>query len=357
MVIKIEPTDKAFSCHGGLVLFTSLLNRLNVRGLVESSLPKLASCSGRSWDKFRGLLNGFYAGAECLDDMDVLARDSGFDAAMSEDVYSPKAWGDFLRDYSAMDIRSLQGGLIDEAFRLRSAIGFDSDFMVFDFDSTSNQQYGKKMEGVAKNYKFIDCLDTFQVFDECGFQYFNEVRPGNTWSSNGVGQAIHMIFARAPRTKAFKRLRIYSRADSALCNTEYFNACAAKGIGFVTSMRSNMLEPLLSSITEWTPTNPGKDNRIKFYDGRECEMGETIYRTENGVELLRVVALRTVKKGLEGLLFKTEGDYDYRGWVSNIGEHEKSGEKLIQFYGGRGNAENYIKGECNDLCVNRSRFN
>jgi hypothetical protein len=215
--------------------------------------------------------------------------------------------------------------------------------MVFDFDSTSDQQYGKKMEGVAQNYKFIDCLDTLQVFDETGIQYFNEVRPGNTFSANGSGQAIHAIFSRLPQTKQFRKMRIYGRADSAFCNTEFFNACAAKNIGFVTSMRLNMLDPLIKKVRDWKATNPGKENRIKFFDGRECETGETIYRTENGAELLRVVAIRAVKKGFEGFLFKKDEHYDYRGWVSNILEHEKSAEKLIKFYRSRGNAENYIR--------------
>lgn len=343
MIIKIEASDKAFSAHGGMILFNSLMDKIGVRSLVERSLPSLVSGTGRSWDKFRGLLSGFYAGAECLDDMEVLSRDDGFNASNDDNTYTPKAYGDFLRCFSRPQIRELQGALIDEAFMLRHATGFESSSMVFDFDSTSNEQYGEKMEGVAQNYKFIDCLDTFQVFDELGFQYFSEVRPGNTTSASGVGQAIHMIFSRLPRTKTFKRMRFYGRADSAFCNTEFFNACAAKQIGFVTSMRLNMFEPLVSTIREWRPSNPSKETRIKFYDGRECEIGETIYRTENGAELLRVAAIRAVKKGFEGLLFKGEEHYDYRAWVSNILEHEKSAEKLIKFYRGRGNSENYIR--------------
>ncbi len=53
--------------------------------------------------------------------------------------------------------------------------------------------------------------------------------------------------------------------------------------------------------------------------------------------------IRAVKKGRESLRLKSDEDYDYFAFLTNIGEHEMDHEKLIKFYRGRGQAENFIK--------------
>src|SRR5690606_35250354 len=108
---------------------------------------------------------------------------------------------------------------------------------ILDLDSTSNRQYGRKMEGVETNYNGVMCLDTIKAFDELGFQYWHEVRPGRTFSAEGCSQIIHHVFSRMPETKSFKKTRRFVRADSAFCNSEFFNACAAKQAAFVTALR------------------------------------------------------------------------------------------------------------------------
>ena len=96
------------------------------------------------------------------------------------------------------------------------------------------------------------------------------------------------------------------------------------------------------NIHAWIPAK-NKKKKIKFYDDRECELGETIYWPKKAIEILRVAFMRAVKKDREGSLIKTQDDYDYYSFISNIGEHELSTEKLINFYRKRGQAENYIK--------------
>ena len=194
------------------------------------------------------------------------------------------------------------------------------------------------MEGVEQNYQGIYCLDTIKAFDEKGFQYWHTVRPGNTFSSNGSGEIIHEIFNRMPKTKSWKTIHKYVRADSAFCNTEFFNACSAKSVGFVTRMRENMLSPLVKNIIHWHRQNPVKKNSIRFYDGRECEIGETTYRPENGAELLRVVVMRAERPLEPGLLFKIK-EYDYFAFVTNLGCYHMNALKIIRFYRARGHAE------------------
>ena len=336
--IKIAATDKVLSAQGGLYVVDALLAKTCLGNAVLPHLPALKTGTSKSVEKFRHLLLGFAAGAECLTDLDVLAEDQAF-AELCAKPYSAKAYGDFLRAFTPLQCKELNHCLAKLSFALRAQLFPNQCSITIDFDSTANQQYGKKMEGVEINYDGLRCLDSLQGFDEYGFQYWNEVRPGNTFTSTGCAEAVHQVWKSLPKTRYYKRQRRYSRADSGFCNQDFFTACAVKNVGFVTSMRANMLKPLLGEIKRWSPMS----TRISFYDGRDCEVAETIYWPEAAQRPLRVVVLRARKEEPATPLFQYLESYDYRAWVSNIGEHEMSAEKLILFYRKRGQAENYIK--------------
>ena len=340
--IRIEDIDKALSSHGGLFLFEKLFEKIKNVYLLEGDLPTLKSGASRSIQKLKNLLMGFGAGIDCLDDMAAMSRDAGFLEVCDQTSYTPKSYGDFLRGFSGLQAKKLTHSLSHQSYALRERMGSKQKSITIDLDSTPNVQCGKKMEGVAFNYKNQWCLDTLHAFDEFGFQYWSDVRPGNTYSSDGAVEAVHHIFNNMPKTVHYKKIRRYARGDSAFCRTDLFNAFAAKNVGFVVCLKRNMLDPLLGQIRHWKKPKH-KKREIRFYDDRDCELAETLYRPKKAVEILRVVVMRAVKKGREGLLFKQQEDYDYYSFISNIGEHELSSEKLIRFYRKRGQAENFIK--------------
>lgn len=207
---------------------------------------------------------GFQAGADCLDDMDRLAQDEGFKAVAGGKVYTAKADGDFLRAFSNENIFQLGRALTDLGYKLRAELFPSNESQTMNFDSTVNQQYGKKTEGVRKNHKGVMCLDTFQVFDEHGIQYAHIVRPGATFTSKDCGYVVHDVFGRMPKTKEFRNVRRYARADSGFCNSQFFNACATKSVGFVTAMREPMFAKLIDLVTHWQPQNPNKEKGSCF---------------------------------------------------------------------------------------------
>lgn len=336
--IKLAATNKVLSAQGGLYVVNALLAKADLNNIISKHLPALKMGSSKSVQKFRHLVLGFAAGAECLDDLEVLAEDQAF-AEICAKPYSAKAYGDFLRSFTALQCKELNRCLATLSFKLRAQLFPEQRSITIDFDSTANQQYGKKMEGVEVNYKGLLCLDTFQAFDEHGLQYWHDVRPGNTFTATGCVEAVHHIWNSLPKTSYYKRQRRYSRADSGYCNQDFFTACAAKEVGFVVSMRANMLGPLLPQIRSWEPMS----SRISFYDGRSCEVAETLYWPKQGRQPLRVVVLRARRKEQPGVLFPHHEAFDHYAWISNIGEHEMSAEKLLLFYRGRGQAENYIR--------------
>ena len=340
--IKVSTTDKSLSSYGGLLIAKSSIKAFDVRGLVAKCLPKLASGQSRSMDKFEAAMLGSMAGAECLDDLETLCEDPAFVETV-EKAYSAKSYGNFLRTFSDYQCKTLQYALINQSFAMRADAVGRTDRFVLDIDSTSNRQYGKKMEGVELNYKNIECLDTLKAFDEFGFPYWHDVRPGATNTSVGASEAISSIFSRIPTTDTFKHVKRFVRADSGYCNVGFFNACKIAKAYFVTHMRDNMLEPRLHLITKWRRQNSKDLKRIRIHDGRECEIGETVYRPTHGQQLLRVICLRAEKSNLPSIPLFDLARYDYYAFVTNIPHTDMFPQEVITFYRGRGNAENFIK--------------
>jgi hypothetical protein len=209
-----------------------------------------------------------------------------------------------------------------------------------DIDSTSNEQFGKKIEGVASNYNGVNCLDTIQVFDELGFQYWNDVRAGNTHTSVGSTEIIHRILANMPAQ--LLGLKRFVRADSGYCKKSLFEACATKNAEFVICMRKLMYQPPIGNVTSRERQDIADSERIFFVGGRDCEVGETIYRLRDAHLALRVIMIRALKRGREDQIVHGEEDYDYQGWVSSIGDDTPPAE-VVKFYRGRGHAENFIR--------------
>jgi len=363
--IKIQTTDKQLSAHGGLHIFAKCWQKFGLPAQISKFLPGVR----RSQKKFEDLALGFAAGAECLDDMATYAKDEGFLAVCNEKVLTPKSYGDFLREFTSLEIDDGNRALARSAFLQRAAVDKNMTSITLDFDSTSNRQYAEKMEGVCfSGEKKYECLTTMYVFDELGNQYYSDVRPGNTHTSDSISKIIRLIMSQMPKAGAYqteefqlpwlklpykKNFRVYARADAGYCNNEFMNACSASNIGFVVRMHENMLNTVVHTINNWKNVNrrtkkqkrrDGRidhiDNSIRFYDGRSAEIGTTLYQNPNMMHAGRVVCIRAKKPGTLGI---REDDFDYFAWLTNIGEHEMNNEKIIFFYRGRGHAENYIR--------------
>ncbi|MCA2958602.1 MAG: IS1380 family transposase [Silvanigrellales bacterium] len=334
MIIQTETTDKSLSALGGLVVAKKALGHLDLETKLAGLLPAQQSARRTtSYGKFNALLFGFIAGAQCLDDVERLGADPAFLAAIGGKVNAAQTYGDFLRGFDEKSCRELNDALIDTAMALRAASRGNVKELVVDIDSTSHIQHGEKMEGLAYNYKNDWCLDSIEAFDQFGFQLWSNVRPGNTATHVGAPEIIGAIFRKAPPVRSMKR---FVRADSGYCNWDVFNACADADAKFTITMRANMFGPLLADIDNW------KRSKVKFYDGRDAEMGQTLYRSAIGRQVLRVVVIRALKADAGARIMNVDR-YDHYAWVTNIGEHELSGEKVIAFYRGRGNAENFIR--------------
>ena len=96
------------------------------------------------------ILAGMVAGADCIDDLDVV-RHGGM-SALFGGVYSPSTLGSFLREFThGHALQLLAAGrqlLVELARRVPLLRGIDAVCFV-DVDSMLRRMYGKKKQGVA----------------------------------------------------------------------------------------------------------------------------------------------------------------------------------------------------------------
>jgi hypothetical protein len=308
-----------------------MMEQLGLRSRIDRFLPhsKIATKTS-SFEKFTAMMLGFAAGCECLDDMETLREEALFSSLVK--VNAPNTYGEYLRSFDKVHLKELNYRLIELAHSIRTKTMGNCD-LIIDLDSTDHLQHGVKKEGVAVNYKNISGLDSLMAFDQFGFMYWMDVRAGATYTANSSPEVISQVFARMPEGPRRKILR----ADSGYCNIDVFNAAITAAADFVIAMKANMYEKLIPTIRNWRRC---KD--VDFYDGRDCEIGETVYYPLRGRQTLRVVIIRALKKDSNQPLF-AQDRYEYRAWVTTIGAHERKAEKIILLYRKRGHAENFIK--------------
>jgi len=335
MDIKFKKTGKVLSSFGGVVIADKIYKNLDIKGKIVSYLPKLKRQRGTSGEeKFRAIVLSFIAGGECLEDIENFKYDEGF-LKVAKHVNAAQTYGDFLRGFDTEQIKNLKHILIDIALKSRKACGLSKDEFILDIDSTIHIQHGKKMEGLGYDYDDNWGLSSLEAFDQYGFQYWIEVREGNTHTSVGSLECLEAIFQ---RITTFKKR--YLRADSGYCNKSIFNLCEAHNIPYVIRFKANMARRCLRRVTDWK-----KSKKLKFHDGRDCEIGTTYYESKDFNSPNRVVTLRAekiVQIKAEGYVFDTIG-YDYYSWITSIKTTDMTDEEVILFYRKRGNAENFIR--------------
>ena len=195
------------------------------------------------------------------------------------------------------------------------------------------KQVGVKLEGVAWNHKNHRCLHTIMAFDRYGFQYWHEVRPGNTFTSNGSPEIIYEVFKRV------KNKHLYFLGDSGFCNNAVFKACHQQKADFVIAGRASRNGRFLRFVKNWKPS------KIKFYDGRKTEIGHSFYITSESKKIYRLIFLCTkANEDIEkGPAIFEDTKFEYCAFVTTIGQHTMSDDAIVELYRTRSNAENFIR--------------
>ena len=339
--ISIESTSQTFSSHSGLVLFEEMWKHLKLDKRLKSQLPRKKKNIGPTQlNKFKSLLYSFVVGNDCLSDIDRTNKDVLF-AELTGKV-AARTQGDFLKSFGNQHAEKLQEFLVELSFELRCKFFSEDNKFILSMDSTPHEHYGKKMEGLAWNYKDMWCLDSQNAYDQFGFSYLFDLRPGNTHSGKDSERWVHEVFKRCPVD-----LERWFRADSAYGKQEVYRALEAKGVKFAIVLRDNISSYVRRknrNLLSW------KKTELEFFKSKDCEIAMSHYPVKQLGEF-RVVFIRA-KRSFEEINKKRDllkdynpEEHDYRHYsiITNIDVSEMGNEDVFEFYKDRATAESYIR--------------
>lgn len=351
-VIPFSPSRHRLTSAAGLGTLIEAFDASRLRAPFADGLPERTS--HRSQGAYRlGLIQlaSFMFGHDCLADLEEFRDDETLAEVLRGESVAPRTMGDFLRDFDSSHLQKLNAFLSMQAkaYRVQLELMLKKEFKPklsphLSIDSTSHVQSGKKMEGLAYNYKDEWCLDSQVIFDELGLSWDMELRAGNSKSGDGAPAQI---------TRAFSSYKFtdekYLSGDAAYCFQDVITTCISLGVRFTftANQATTGWQDHIQEIASWQPyvySSAAKkfaaDQGISLPD---IELGRFYWRPSwNDTLRLPVIVKRTRKTEQLDLL---DGEWAYYGIVTNISLHDWSLQKVIEHHNKRGNAENFIREE------------
>ena len=352
--LPYKVTKQRLTSAGGLQLLLEAFDKSKLKEPFSAALPERKS--SRSQGAYRlGLIQlaSFLRGHDCLADLEEFRNDPMLSEVMLGETVAPRTMGDFLRDFDVEQLSKFNLFLATQAksYRVQLEKMLKKQFKPslaphLRIDSTSHVQHGSKMEGLAYNYKDEWCLDSQVIFDELGFCWDLELRPGNTKS--GVG-------AEAQISRAFASYRFsdekYLSADSAYCNQEVMKTCIRLGVLFTitANQATTGWENHIPEIVKWEPwiyteeeVDLARERGIRL---PEVELGRFYWQPSWSESLRLPVVVKRQKYEAEEQMRLGLGIYKYYGIVTNHALLEWTLQEVVEHHNKRGDAENFIREE------------
>lgn len=246
------------SC-AGLVPVMALAERAGLHDLVDAHVRVPGSAGSNPVVKVAALVAGMLAGADSIDDLDLLrhgAMDRVFTAGRA-----PSTLGTFLRGFTFGHVRQLDAvasrflvGLASAAPLLRGA----DQVAYLDIDDTMRETYGYQKQGAGYGYNKIKGLNAFLAILSTPLSSpviaGTRLRRGPTNSTRGAARMITDALVTARNAGATGTITI--RADSAYYNHGVVSAAQRGGARFsITTRMDPAVTRAITTIAEsaWVP--------------------------------------------------------------------------------------------------------
>src|SRR3954469_12149715 len=281
--------DNLVSC-AGLVPVMALAERTGMSDLlaemVHIAAPRIKSGSANPAPKLATLIAGMCAGADCIDDVEVLR--SGGMKTLFGGVYAPSTIGTLLREFTFGHARQLESVLGAHLVALCGYVdllpGLDQRAFV-DIDSLLRPVYGHAKQGASYGHTKIagkqvlrkglsPLASTISTEVAAPVIAGMRLRAGKSNSGKGAGRMVAQAIATARAAGASGQILV--RGDSSYGTRAVVGACRRHDARFSLVMaRNTAIDRAISSIDEqaWPPV---------LYPGavRDPETGEWISDAE-----------------------------------------------------------------------------
>jgi len=292
--VRVAFNEERLVSDAGLLLCASLAERLGIEELVNESVwldPRApgAALPGR---KVMSLVHGMLAGADSIDDMNVL-RAGSTGLVLGHRVMAPSTLGTFLRAFTFGHVRQLDRVLDVALARAWDAgAGVGEGPLVVDIDSFIGEVHGDQKQGASYGYtRQLGYHPVIAVRADTGEVLHIRNRKGKANTQRGAGRFVDELLARVRR--AGDDGRIVIRADSGFENHKQFKTFDRQGVEFSIAVKhSKQVRALIDEIAEqdWVTVD-------SYPDTGECQIAETKLKE------WRLIVRRTRLIGAQAELF------------------------------------------------------
>lgn len=248
------------SC-GGLGPVLALAERAGLHELVEAGCTLSGPGGSGAHLKVPALVAGMIAGADSIDDMDLLRH--GAMARLFTGIRAPSTLGTFLRTFTFGHVRQLDAvgaRLLAGLAGLAPLLPVDPAVVFIDVDDTMRETHGYAKQGVAYGYNKIKGLNaliaTLSTPTTAPVIAGTRLRKGSTNSARGAHHllAAALVTARGAGVDR-TTTTVIARMDSAFYTSKTIRAARRGGARFsVTARMNSKVKAAIAGIEEaaWT---------------------------------------------------------------------------------------------------------
>jgi len=303
--VRVVFNEERLISDAGLLATATLADRLGIEALVNESVwldPRLpgACLPGR---KVMSLVHGMLAGADSIDDMNVL-RAGSTELILGHRVMAPSTLGTFLRAFTFGHVRQLDR-VLDVALgrAWQAGAGPGDGPLVIDIDSFIGEVHGEQKQGASYGYtKKLGYHPLIAVRADTGEVLHIRNRKGKANTQRGVARCVDELLARVRR--AGHSGPIIIRADSGFENHKLMKALHARGIELSIGVKqSPTIKKLIAAIPEadWVTIE-------NYPETGEAQIAETTLKG------FRLIVRRTRLVGAQAELFP---DWRHHAFATN----------------------------------------
>lgn len=243
---KLEKVEVAFDddhavADAGLILPATLTGKLGI----EQAADELIGVGHRPGRKLTTLVHAIVAGAQCIDDADIL-RVGATQRILAHKVMAPSTLGTWLRLFTLGHVRQLDKLAQTIMTRAWAAgAGPAEQPMTIDLDSTIREVYGHAKQGAAYGYtRVLGYHPILATRAETGEVLHIRMRKGSANTMRGAAPFVRETLARVRRAGATGALTL--RADSGFYSANVIAACSAHDVRYSITARNT--RPVVAAI-------------------------------------------------------------------------------------------------------------
>jgi hypothetical protein len=250
--VRVEFNEERLINDAGLLLAATLADRLGLEDLVNESvwLPYRTPGAALPGRKVMSLVHGMLAGADSIDDMNVL-RAGSTGLVLGHRVMAPSTLGTFLRAFTFGHVRQLDRVLDVALARAWEAGAAPGDGpLVIDLDSFIGEVHGYEKQGASYGYtRVYGYHPIIATRSDTGEVLHIRNRKGSANTQRGGERFVDELLARVRR--AGHHGLIVLRADSGFENHKLMRSLDQQGIEFSIGVKqSKQVRALIAEIPE-----------------------------------------------------------------------------------------------------------